>query len=201
MATLPTPPTFTLNQVPSVAALNQLAGAVNFVTQMPIVVSLKKSATQAVAANTITAVTWNVNETDTDGMQSTSVNPSRLTSKTQGYYKLHATVTANVTATAAYTSVWFQQTTGSNNPLGAGHTQIFGGSASLSGATTTDFKSFTISAMTPCLYVNDYVEVYFDSSVAVTIQTRSWFGTAVNDSAGFTDGSPCLYGYYCFEGP
>lgn len=201
MATLPTVPSFVANEVPTVAKLNQLSNAASFVSQVPIVVSLKKNATQAVTASTNTAVIWDVNEVDTDSMQSTITNPSRLTAKTQGYYKLHATISANVTAVAAYTSIWFQQTTGANNPKGAGVTQIFGAAGSLSGVTTTDFKAFTISSLTPCLFINDYVEVFIFSAVAVTIQTRAWSGTANNDTAGFADGSPCLYGTYAFEGP
>jgi hypothetical protein len=200
MATLPTVPSFAFQEVPTITKLNQVATAVNFVTQIPIVISLKRSSTQAVAASTSVAVQWNVDEVDSDNMHSTVTNPSRLVSQTQGYYKMHATIAVSQTATAAYTSMWFQQTTGSNNPLGSGHTQIFGPSSFLSNTVTTDFRSCTLSCITPCLYVNDYIECYVFSAVACTLQFQ-YGSTAFLDSAGFPDGACCLYGYYLMEGP
>jgi hypothetical protein len=201
MATLPTVPVFSFAETPTVVKLNQLSAAVSFVTQMPIVVSCKKNATQSIPITLNTAVLWDVEETDTDNMHSTSTNPSRFTCVTQGYYKFHATVTATTTSTAAFTYMWFQQTTGSSNPLGAGHTQMFGVIGSQSGTTTADFKSYTMNSMTPCLYPGDYIEVYMYSTVAITVPTRSWWGSSNLDQAGFADGSPSLYAYYLFEGP
>jgi hypothetical protein len=200
MATLPTVPSWSANETPTVAKMNQLGTAVNFITQIPIVISLKRSSTQAVSANTNTAVQWNVDEVDTDNMHSTVTNPSRLVSQTQGYYKMHATIAVNGTTTAAYTEMFFQQTTGSNNPLGSGHTQIFGPSSFLSNATAADTRSCTLSSITPCLYVNDYIECYVNSAVACSLQFQ--YGSSVfNDNAGFPDGACCLYGYYVCEGP
>lgn len=200
MATLPTIPGFSFQEVATTSKLNQLGGAVSFATQVPIVASLKRSSTQSISANTATAVQWNVEEVDSDGMHSNSVNPSRLTCQTQGYYRFHAVASMNVTATAAEYQAWFQQTTGSNNPLGAGLTQTFGADASFSGATTTDFMSLSIRSLTPCLYVNDYVEVFVKCAAAVTLQ-YNFAATGNADNAGSADGGSCLYAYYCFEGP
>lgn len=200
MATLPTPPTFTANSVPSIATLNQLASAVSFVSQVPIVVSLKLSGTQAVAATTSTAVSWTTEEVDTDNMHSTVSNQSRLTAQTQGYYQVTATVAFTTASSGQIYQVWFQQTTGSNNPAGAGHTVIFGGDASVTDASTSDPMGATISSMTPVLYVNDYVEAFIWCSSAATLKQN--FGqTGHLDLAGFTDGSSCLYAYYVCEGP
>src|SRR5487761_954175 len=107
MATLPTVPSFAFQEVPTVAKLNQLASAVSFVTKVPIVISLKKTTTQSVAANTATAVTWNVSETDSDSMHSNTTNPSRLVSQTQGYYKVRASVPLSITTTSANYQVFF----------------------------------------------------------------------------------------------
>lgn len=199
MATLPTVPTFTANTSPSVATLNQLGTAVKFVSQMPIVVSLKMSGTQSIAVNTSTPLSWGTEEVDSDGMHN-ATNPTRLTSATQGYYKFHATVAMNETATAAYTACWFKRTTGVNNPLGAGVTVDFGGSAFLSATTTSDFRSMTIASISPCLYIGDYVEVVGWSSVAATIQS-GFLNSGNLDNAGAADGASCVYGYYLFEGP
>lgn len=199
MATLPTVPTFTANSSPSVATLNQLGTAVKFVSQMPIVVSMKLGSNQSISASTSTPLSWGTEEVDSDGMHSAG-NPTRFTSATQGYYKFHATVAMNETGTAAYTGCWFKRTTGVNNPLGAGNTIDFGGNTFLSGTTTSDFRSMTLSSITPCLYVGDYVEVIAWSAVAATIQS-GFLNSGNNDSAGFADGASCVYGYYLFEGP
>lgn len=200
MATLPTVPTFVANEVPSAAKLQQMVTATSFVTQLPIVVSLKKSSTQSVSASTSTAVTWTVSEVDTDGMHSNVTNNTRLTSQTQGYYMFHATLAVNQTTTAAYTSCWLKQTTGANNPLGAGVTQIFAPVSSQSAVTSTDFRSATCSGISPCLYIGDYVEAFIFSSVACTLQTDFW-ASGFNDSAGNADGACCLTAYYLCEGP
>jgi hypothetical protein len=197
MATLPTVPSFPFQSTPSLATLQELAGAAAFVSQMPIVVSLKRNATQSVAANTLTAVQWNVSEVDSDSMHSNVTNPSRLTAQTQGYFRMHACVTVSVPSTQSY-GAFFQQTTGSANPLGSGHTQVFGADGS-SSPSSGDI-SLSIRSLTPCLYVGDYVEVYVIASAACTIQWN-YEATGHNDTAGNADGGSCLYGYYAFEGP
>ena len=200
MATLPTVPSFTANSVPSVATLNQLSGSVSFVSKIPIVVSLKRSSDQSISANTNTAVQWNVSETDSDGMHSNVTNPSRLTCHTQGYYRIHAvTAMTNIGVVAEY-QAWFQQTTGSNNPLGSGITQMFAADASVSNANSADQMALSIRSLTPCQYINDYVEVFVNCGNAVSV-IHNWRSSGNNDIAGNADGSSCVYAYYCFEGP
>lgn len=199
MATLPTIPSFAFQEVPTITKLNQLSGAVRFVSQVPIVISLKRSATQSISAATATAVAWNVSETDSDGMHSTSVNPSRLTAQTQGYYWLHATLAFSIPSAQEY-QAFFRQTTGSNNPLGSGVTQAFGGDASLSVSSTSAVTSLGIRSVTPCLFVNDYVEVVVFAGAACTLKF-DYFQTPILDGAGNADGASCITGYYAFEGP
>lgn len=199
MATLPTFPSFATQETPTLAKMQQLGYAVQFVTQVPIVISLKRNATQSVAANTATAVQWNVSEVDSDSMHSNVTNPSRLTVVTQGYYTLHACVSLNQVASVEY-QAYFQQTTSTNNPLGSGHTQVFGADASESGTSTGDFMSIDIAGMTPCLYVGDYVEAYVLCASSCTIQ-NAYNASGHNDQYGFADGGSCLYGYYLTEGP
>jgi hypothetical protein len=196
---LPTVPTFGYQSVPTATVLNELAGAVSFVANMPIVISLKLSATQSVAAATPTAVAWNVSEVDSDSMHSTSVNPSRLVAQTQGYYRLHATIAMSNVTSKEY-QAYFRQTTGSSNPLGAGITQVFGGDASESSSSGSDTPSIGIRSLTPCLYTGDYVEVMVFAASACTLQ-YNYGQTGTTDNAGNHDGACCLYGYYAFEGP
>lgn len=199
MATLPTIPSFAFGEVPTVTKLNQLSGAVSFVSQVPIVISLKRSSTQSISAATNTAVAWNVSETDSDGMHSTITNPSRLTAQTQGYYWLHATLAFSIPSAQEY-QAFFRQTTGSGNPLGAGVTQSFGGDASLSVSSTSAATSLSIRSITPCLYVNDYVEVVVFAGAACLLKF-DYMQTTTLDGAGNADGASCLTGYYASEGP
>ncbi len=196
---LPGVPSFAFQEVPTLTKLQQLAGAVSFVSQMPIVVSLKMSANQSLAAGTPTAVGWTVSEVDSDSMHNTTTNPSRLVAQTQGYYRLHAAVAMSIPSAQEY-QAYFQVTTGSGNPVGAGHTLAFGADASLSGTSTSEVMSLGIRSLTPCLYAGDYVEVYVSAGAACNI-LYNYQTTGSDDIAGFGDGSSCLYGYYAFEGP
>lgn len=199
MATLPAFPTFAIQETPTLAKLQQLAGAVAFVSQVPIAVSLKRSSTQSVTAATPTAVQWNVSEVDSDGMHSNITNPSRLTAQTQGFYRLHATLALSIPSAQEY-QAYFRQTTSANNPLGSGVTQVFAGSASLSVSTTSDIASLSIRSLTPCLYVGDYVEVYVFAGASCNLQS-GFDNTGVLDFASNGDGASCLTGYYVCEGP
>lgn len=197
MATLPTVPSFTFQEVPTVAKLNQLAGAVSFVSQVPIVASLKMSGTQAVAANTNATIQWGTKECDSDGMWSSGTN-TRLTAQTQGYYKMHAIVAVSSATSGSQLGVFFQQTTGVNNPAGSGHTVQFGANATWF-ATTTETNGVHLSGLTPCLYVADYVEVHLFAGVATTVQNA--YQRNATDGNGKNDGASCLYAVYAFEGP
>lgn len=199
MATLPTIPSFAFQEAPTVTKLNQLSGAVFFVSQTPIVVSLKRSSTQSISAATATAVQWNVSEVDSDSMHSVSVNPSRLVAATQGYYWFHASLAFTIPSAQEY-QAYFQQTTGSGNPLGSGHTQTFGADASLSVSTTSQVMSLGIRSLSPCLYVGDYVEVVVLAGAACTLKF-DYLNSANVDNAGNADGASCLTGYYAYEGP
>jgi hypothetical protein len=199
MATLPVFPTFAIQETPTLTKLQQLAGAVSFVSEVPIVVSLKRSSTQSITAATATAVQWNVSEVDSDGMHSNVTNPSRLTAQTQGFYRMHATLALSIPSAQEY-KAYFQQTTSTNNPLGSGVTQIFAGSASLSVTTTSDIASLSIRSLTPCLYVGDYVEVFVFAGASCNLQS-GFDNTGTLDFAGFGDGASCLTGYYVCEGP
>lgn len=180
--------------------LNQMSTAVRFVSAMPIVISLKRSATQSISAATNTAVQWNVSEVDSDSMHSTTSNNSRIVAQTPGYYKFHSTLSAASASSAVYWAAWYQITTGSNNPGGAGNTSTFARSSFLGDTTSGDYRSVAISSITPYLYIGDYVEVYVYSGSSTTLQYL--LGSSGHlDSQGNGDGTVCLTAYYLFEGP
>jgi len=200
MATLPTIPSFSYQETPTLTKMQNLSGAVSFVSGLPIMISLKTNTNQSVAANTATAVQWLVSECDSDSMHSTSTNTSRLTAVTQGYYRLHTVLALSFSASKEY-QAYFRQTTGSSNPLGAGVQQTFGGDAGESPASAS-FSTMCVGlrSLTPCLYAGDYVEVVVQVAAAVNL-VYNFGNTTFTDNAGSADGACCLYGYYDCEGP
>lgn len=154
MATIPTVPTITTGSTPSIATLNQLAACVTFVSVLPAFATL--SGSQTLPSTPATALTWTT-ITDRDGGHSNSVNPTRYTAQTPGYYDMSASVTFASNASAPRLA-YFQVTTGPNNPGGSGNATLFGGSMTQpAGSLAT---RVTIGQLSPYLYLGDYVEVY-----------------------------------------
>ena len=158
MATLPSVPTFTFQEDPSIAVLNQLAAAVTFLNTNQALTLLTVAGSQTIATATDAAVQWAalgvpVNR-DSGWASGTS---TRYTSRTPGYYDMaaHVDFASNITG---YRHAYFQVTTGANNPGGAGLTSVFSGVA-VNADESTD-THVQISALSFYLYVLDYVEVY-----------------------------------------
>ena len=154
MATIPTVPTITSNSTPSIATLNQLASCVSFACTIPAFATLTGSQTLTTA--TTTALTWTTG-TDRDGGHSNSVNPTRYTAQTPGYYDLSADVEFASSATGTRLA-YFQVTTGANNPGGAGNTTAFGLKCTTPAGGTP--ARLSIGMLSPYLYLLDYLEVY-----------------------------------------
>lgn len=99
MATIPSPPTFTVQQKLTAALMNtNVRDAINFLTAPPLCV-LTHSATQTLTTATVTPIVFDTEATDTDGMHSTASNTSRITAVTAGYYLVagHIPFAANAT--------------------------------------------------------------------------------------------------------
>jgi hypothetical protein len=196
MATVPTIPSFTASTVASIASLDQLRQCGNFIGTQQVAVSLKRSTDQTgIVANVATAVAWNVEELDSDGMFSVG-NPTRVTVVTRGWYRFHVVLPLPNVATAASTAAYLQVTFGSSNPRGSvGTTCVFGGEYQ-SHTVSSDDVSLRASGQSPCiLYPGDYVEAYVQSSVATSV-VHNYHNSGNNDLAGFADGSSCLYCFY-----
>jgi hypothetical protein len=195
MATIPTIPSFTAGTAPSIATLNQLRSCGFFIGEQQVAASLKRATDQTgIAANTPTAVSWTVKELDSDSMFSGST-PTRLTVVTRGWYRFAAIIAMTVTGAAFY-GAWLQVTFGSSNPRASvGTTAIFGSERG-SSAATADEVSFHAGGPAPCvLYPGDYVEVIVQSSTAISV-VHDYHNSTNLDSAGFADGSSCLYCFY-----
>jgi hypothetical protein len=154
MATIPAVPSFTFQEVPPDAVLNQLASCVTFVATLPAYAELQGGPTLTTA--TATALAWPVKVTDRDSGWSSGSN-TRYTAQTGGYYDLSAGVVFTSNA-AGYRAAWFQVTTGANNPGGAGNSTIFGYKGTSADPSGTTMISLGITS--PYLYDLDYLQVF-----------------------------------------
>lgn len=88
MATVPSEITWVTGQVVTAAQLNSnLRDAVNFIIGPPMWV-IRQTAAQSIADSAVTALTWDTEDLDRDGVHSTVTNTSRCTAQTQGWYDL-----------------------------------------------------------------------------------------------------------------
>lgn len=94
MASLPVPPTVAPG-ITSTSTLNQIRDAVRFLQQPPIA-RLRQTVAQTLTTGTITAITFGVEDVDTDidgiGGHDTSSNTSRFTARYAGWYGVAARV-------------------------------------------------------------------------------------------------------------
>lgn len=137
---------------------------------------VKNSATQAVAHNTNTILTFDTENFDTDAMHSTASNTGRITFNTPGTYRVSATVTLVTPGTGAgvYTSIFIRKN----------------GATTLRGSTTPTVNAAVDTLVTVSTLVSavagDYVEamVYQNTGVSVnaqlgegTVLEAEWAGT------------------------
>jgi len=184
MATVPSVPTFTAGTSPTYTTLNNLGYAVQFALQPPRAVLQQTNASpyasgQSISATTATAIGWNNAVEDSDSGWS-SGNRTRYTCQTPGYFRFDGVVQSTAETSSGYRGAWFQITTGSNNPGGAGNHTSFGSCrvANVTSATGTNYTAVGCSLISPYLYVLDYVELYYYSSHSET--------------TGFSDGGSYL---------
>ncbi len=82
----------------------------------PITAAAYNSGSQSWAANSQVALTFDTNEWDTASIHSTSMNPSRFTAPTTGYYLVSGWI--NITSFAAGNFISFQVFVNGSAPLG-----------------------------------------------------------------------------------
>jgi hypothetical protein len=86
MALVPAPRTWSVNDLATGALLNtNIRDALNFLL-LPVVAAMRQTVAQSLANNTTTGVNMDTEDVDRDVGHSTSVNTSRYTSQTAGYY-------------------------------------------------------------------------------------------------------------------
>lgn len=98
MGVVPVPPTFGANGIAPSTYYNQLRDSVRFILNPPLAV-LRQTVVQSLAAGSFIPVTFDVHDIDRDLAHSTTVNSSRYTSQTPGWYNVDATVCFGPSAT------------------------------------------------------------------------------------------------------
>jgi hypothetical protein len=173
MAAVPSVPGFVTGEDPSIAKLNQLAYCVLFLNTLQTAGQFTNTG-QTVTTSTNTALTL-TRVTDRDGAW-TSAHPTRYTAQTPGYFQCDAVAAFASNGTGAR-SAWFQVTTGSGNPGGAGLTQVYGYTAQ---NPPSGVNRICLTELSPYLYAGDYVEVYaFQSSGGNLATAASAFDIAL----------------------
>lgn len=196
MTARPVVPRF-VAQDSSLTNLQLLSASVAFLGTSAVGWRLQKNGNQSLTAGVTAQITFGNKPFDPDGVLSSGA----ASINTQGYYDCECTLPFSNTGTAGATArLWFQVTTGSNNPLGSGVSLQFG---RLSDLTTgsNDEMSLSIKGTSPCLYVNDTVQVQANIGASNVTVSASWNNSGNNDLAGFPDGGAQFTGILISEGP
>lgn len=108
MPVVPRPPTSGPG-IPSTSALNQIRDAVRFL-QSPPIAELRQTSAQSIPNSTWTALTFGVEDVDTDidgtGGHSTSVNTARFTARYPGWYALGGSASIVFSAAGVRGAKW-----------------------------------------------------------------------------------------------
>ncbi|HEX4816709.1 MAG TPA: hypothetical protein VFV66_28540 [Nonomuraea sp.] len=171
MAVIPNPRTWGATEGVTAAKLNaDIRDALNFYLAPPLA-RLRKSGTQSVPNNSVTAVTWDVEVIDRDGGHSNVTNPSRYTAQTAGWYHLRAGIVWSGSRNTGWQDLYFRKngigTTLQNRSVWVSHEDLF----------LNDSPHITEGYMS--LGVGDYVEVVTiiqnsPAPVNITNNITSW---------------------------
>jgi hypothetical protein len=162
---LPVFPSFTFQQVATIAQLNELAYDATFLLTPPAQVLLVSSSAQSIPNATLTAITWQ--SATWTGPAAMWTPGSRATAPVPGYYDLDAQVTFAANATGAR-QVMFRVTTGPGNPGGAGNMTVFGQYSGPAGG-----AQVATGMLSPYMYAGDYVEVLAYQSSGGSLNTAT----------------------------
>lgn len=171
MGTIPAVPVFPAGYAAQGAQLAELAAAITWCMSGKPLTELEQRSAQTFTTGTAAAVTWDTKLADRDSGWS-SGSSTRYTAQTPGYYLAAAGVSFSASS-AGVRIAYFQVTTGSGNPGGAGNTTQFGDKATTASSTT--LTRLSLGMLTPYLYVGDYVEVYAEQTSGGNLATSSCY--------------------------
>lgn len=157
MATVPSEITYTAGTVLTAAQLNtNLRDSVNFLLAPPACVLLQAVA-QSIPNNTPTALTYDTELLDNDGMHSTTANTSRMTAQTGGWFMYGGGVSQAASGTGFRLARWTL-----NGAVTNGSAHCVAGNANGPNG---------IPARTMISYLNagDYLELQYDQSSGGTV--------------------------------
>lgn len=194
MVVRPIVPLFPANDT-SITNLNNVASCAAFVSETPVSWYYVKTTTQTVLGGSSVQVLYGTTYFDPDGVH----GGNGAVIQTPGFYDCECTVPTGDPSSFTM-QLWFQVTTGSANPLGAGKTLIFGYLSDLTTGTVANPSALTTSGTSPMLYPGDSVQVWMQSSAGVTVSATS-NTSGNNDIGGNPDGGPYFTGQLISEGP
>jgi hypothetical protein len=180
---LPTVPTFTAG-APSITQLNQLSYAAQFLAvddMRPSWTLFRHSSTQSISATTWTKVLFDHVAVDSDSVWS---SPDAVI-KTQGYYKLGASITMQTNANTGdmFTGAFLFTAGGSNPHFTTGTTEYFGFRGSKLGNTGAAAADNTV-----CLACPTQVVCYAGDKLAVAIYLNSGHTLSINNNGSYIQG-------------
>jgi len=183
---LPTLPTVGPG-APSITDLNNLSYAASFLIDHSVRPTWKfvnRGSNLSVSANTWTAVTWETNIFDSDGVAPVGINWNNATIVTQGYYHVEAAVQPENLGSRQNFVMAFKWTAGSSSPYTGQSPAWFGFRGTTMGVTGSGSACQTgvIAATTPVpMYPGDQIQVMTFITAAAILED--------NDNAG----QPTIY--------
>ena len=172
MGTIPAVPVFPAGLPAQGTAMQSLCTALTWCLSGRPLARLQQAVVQSVANATFTAITWDTKIVDRDSGWAAGAN-TRYTAQTPGIYLLAANVSWANNSTGNR-SMYFQVTTSTNNPAGAGVTIQFGYCA-LSASASAGVCS---QSLTPYMYDGDFVQVFAAQNSGAALSTSVTTNTA-----------------------
>jgi hypothetical protein len=168
MGTIPLVPTLEAGYAAQGAQLQELCTAITWLMTGKPLAELNQGSAQTFTSGTAAALTWDTKVTDRDSGWSSGSN-TRYTAQTPGYYLAEAVASFNG-ASSGGVAAWYQVTTGSGNPVGAGVNTLFCRPAlPLQSAGT----AVALKSLTPYMYAGDYIQVIAEQTSGGTLSTAT----------------------------
>lgn len=184
---LPSIPAFVAGS-PSAASLNSLSYAVSFLVDHSVRPTWKfvsRGTGLTMTAATWTAIPWDTNIYDSDGVSPGGASWTSAVIVTQGYYRVESLVQPQNQATRVNFATVFKWTAGSNSPYSASSPAWFGyraSSMSVTGSAAAT-QAGVNSAITPFpMYPGDTIQVFAYVAGATTPVLE------INDNAAYMSG-------------
>ncbi len=150
MATVPSEMTAVAGAILTAAEWNSnVRDGMNFLLTRPLCIVTQSGTGQTIASASVTAITFNSETVDRDGMHSQTTNTSRFTAVTAGYYTFLGMIPYGINATGSRMAAWYV------NGL-----PVTGGTVFSAAVTGVSVQTNVQATVVTYLNVGDYGEMY-----------------------------------------